>query len=447
MPNKLTDAQIRDLYLGLANHYRHCQATTTDSLKIYNQLYYNLWHTLNDDGAPLTHLEADEKLKAYKVLNTFFYASPLYNPRQASSVFLMAGQPLPPAVVIIDKTPRYHCHHDNFFLNVMLFDSLSRAPRPSYGPVDAGVTHTHGQSSQGSKKEEDQAKAMLLLVAVSVAIAASALIALFYLIRQMLNSAERFYYNEGWMQASLSMLSMTVSGIATVMLAQSLFLSPLIGLAFVAGLSNPVGLAVLGVIAIGIVGAAVGCLITNKLQTMYVKNTSEDALNPNDPYRFALTDAEARELEKKSIDPIKVKCAIVALYAQISKLPDQSFCASLFSRRTKEVQACLDNIRQLRSGRAFNIKVGDMSFNLYKELEQVLPSQEIRHHARPAVMPTSAGVTESSLRGGESALLLKQSSPLLFAAALSSIPSAPPGFQLPLNDDVDDPSAVAFGSN
>ena len=428
MPNKLTDAQIRDLYLGFENHYLQCKATTQDQVMIYNQLYYNLWHTLNDVGAPLHHLEEDEKKKAYKVLNTSFYYSPqqISSRRVISRYVCWSGQQLPPDIRILDRTTRYHCGHDNFFLNMILFNTLSSASRTQYVYADSGVTHTHGQSSQGSKKEDDQAKAMLFLVAVGVAIAASALIALFYLMRQMLNSAERFYYNEGWMQASLSMLSMTVSGIATGMLAQALVLSPLIGLAIAAGISNPVGLAVLGVIGIGIVGAAVGCLITNKIQTRYIKNTSVDALNPNDPYRFALTDAEVRTLEENSIDPIKVKCAIVALYQKISELPEQSFCASLFSRRTKEVQSCLDKIRQLRSGKAKQMEIG------YNERIGLYRVFDLRKDQEPAsALPGSAAGNGNAashvadVEGGSDFLKVPRS-------FITSLPAAPPASAPPL---------------
>jgi hypothetical protein len=324
-------------------------------------------------------------MKAYTVLNTFFYASPQFKTLPSTrGTFFMYGEPLQSTVLIIDRTPKYHCYGDGFFLNMM----LNALPRPSYWyfPFGRGNTHTHDESAQGKK---NQAMAGLLLVVVVTAIAASAFIALFYLMRQMLNSAERFYYNEGWMQASLTMLSTAVSGIAMGMLANAFVLSPLLGLAIAAGVANPVGLAVFGVIGISIVGAALGCLISNSIQQQYMKNSN--ALSPTDPYRFTLTDAEARNLLAKGIDPIKVKCALVALDDYISKLPESSMCARLFSIRNSELSGCLDKVRDLRSGNFSNrtffarqrvMKVGKMEFDCTLELTPL--------RAVPVALPTFA---------------------------------------------------------
>lgn len=453
LPNELlTDERIRDLYLGLANHYQDCRENKKlDLHDTYNQLYYHLYHSLNDAGASLSYLLPEEKMKAYTVLNTFFYASPQFKtlPSPVSGTFFMYGEALQSTVVIIDPAPKYHCQHNDFFLNMILLNSLHRSSYSYFAYRHRGSNiHTHDQSAQDKK---NQAMAGLLLVAVVAAIAASAFIALFYLVRQMLNSAERFYYNEGWMQASLTMLSIAVSGIAMGMLANAFVLSPLLGLAIAAGVANPVGLAVFGVIGISIVGAALGCLISNSIQQQYIKNSN--ALSPTDPYRFTLTDAEAKNLLAKGIDPIKVKCALVALDNHISKLPESSMCARLFSIRNSELSECLDKVRDLRSGnfssralfaRQGVMKVGRMEFDCtlaptLRAVPVALPASAFAvatRHTHTSAMFASEKYPGTAGYAGDSTSRRVPSNGKL----LARVPEA-------LDADDDDPSAPALGGS
>ena len=54
-----------------------------------------------------------------------------------------------------------------------------------------------------------------------------------------------------------------------------------------------------------------------------------DSLNPNDPHRFRLTYSEVDNMESRGYDPIKVKCAIVALMKKMgtAKVPHLFFAA------------------------------------------------------------------------------------------------------------------------
>ncbi|WP_155831615.1 hypothetical protein [Legionella oakridgensis] len=425
---KLTDRQLAELYFGLARHYDDCikRQPPMSPQDIYNELYNGVYYTLNYSDSPLRQLEIVEQQKIYTVLNTFFYACPQYRvlpAEQQIPTFFQAGSQ--PRVIIHHHHhhyPRYYSSSNDVLFTWLLLNSLT--PRPYYyrpyphhghfGP------HHHAHASE-RKKDEGNVLALLLLIALVLLAAALAFVALYYLLSQTMDNVERFCYSEGWLQAGLNLMGMVAGGVAASLLTTALLTAPLAALALAAGIANPVGVVIFGMITLTLVGAAAGGFLTDKIQQYFIKKSNEDALDPQDPHRFALTEAEERALMEKGIDPIKVKCAIVALRAKMEDKPVPSLLNRLFSDRGQMIQDILNQVRELRSGKLKEIQVGEMHFNCRSDgfTQPVASAVPVVHEPRlyqPAPLPPQYATFVSPV----------PSAPL--APSLDSTPGVFPGF-------------------
>jgi|GEM_PF-2406219 len=404
--NRLSDKQLATLYYDLANHIEDCKQRNPrpSPIEIYDELWNEVTYTLYGQASQSTlkNLDESEKRKAYTVLNTIFYASPLYPERR------IPGTTPPPAYnrypdlnqpVIINVNHHYHgpryCQNNDLMFTWLMLRSMNHTPvtHSTYAystnfnrPNQHGhaAYNQHGHANQNKKKTDGSVLAAVVLLCLVIAAAAAAFIAAYYLIREALNSGERFFYNEGWLQASVSLMSMAIGAVASAMLATAFATSPLTALAISAGIASPAGVAMFGVIALSIIGAAVVCSITNQVQALVIPHLNADALDPSDPHRFALTDAESDRLVAKGLDPIKVKCAIVALRAEIAEIAKEPV-SSFFSRRSQAVKGSLDSIRQLRQGELLGVNAGEMNFNDF-QLEQI-QQQSVQQHYEPSAPP------------------------------------------------------------
>ena len=365
--NIMTDAQLKHLYFGIAKHYREIRERNPDASinDIYNELYFGVYTSLNGNASSLRHLDAQEKLKAYKILNTFIAACPPDPKRPAARInFFRFGTP--PVVIIQYYSRPHYCAGNDFVFTWLLLSSFNRPYYYRPGGFGPGHHHHHGHT-QGGGSNEDTAKVMaiILLVAIAAVAIVLTLIALYYVLNEMLNSGERFFYHEGWLQASISLLSVAAGAAASAILASLFVSAPLASLAILAGIVNPVGIVVFGVVCLSIIGAAATCFITHQIQEYVIKAANPDAIDPYDPHRFLLTDAETSDLEKKDIDPVKVKCAMVALRAQIGEKPVPSLLSRSCNSRGEIIQDCLDKFRQLRRGELSEVVVGNMRFDCH----------------------------------------------------------------------------------
>lgn len=358
MPShKLTDRKLAELYYGLSKHYKELSEARRSPTEIYDELYNAVRFSLTSPFGGLYNLELDEHAKVYNVLNTFFYACPQFQQvptAQRNRTFFSWSSEDRPAIVIVNyQAPVYYHRSDDFLFNWMLFNSLYQ--RPYYGH---GWGWGSGWGQQGQKKDGSVLAALALIAFLAAAVVGS-VIATYYLFSEMANSLERFWYSEGWLQAGVTMMGMAISSYASAVLCWNFATSPLFSLAVAAGVGNPVGIAVFGVACLTIIGAALGTLVINKIQQSMIKNANVESLDANDPHRYELTDKEARHLETIGIDPIKVKCAIVALRGEIGDEPANR----LFSSRSTTLRNNLDLIRKLRRGDISEVNVGEMHFN------------------------------------------------------------------------------------
>jgi len=381
--NLLTDARLKQLYYEIADDYSYLcdikEPYKLNQAQIAEELNRRLYNSLVNPGCPLYNLLDEEKNKAFTVLNTYLRACQ-YNAtihvqnNQLITNFSFQNPPptTPPTYVIIDARPRRsYCASNDFLLTWMLFNNLGRSYHPRH-PTSIYWPSSQNTHSHPSKKEDKDAQAaqfwaLLIVIGIVISAIASAFIALYYLLNEIKSNIDRFIYNEGWMQALVSLSSIAASGFMSFMIANTIATIPLIELGITAGLANPAGLAVFGVLTLSLVGAAVGGYLTNFVQNYIISSSNQDSLDPNDPHRFEITDQETHDLILKGLDPIKVKCAIVALRAEIGKEEIPGVIDRLFIQRGGRITECLNQIRQLRKGNLAIVGVGNLTFDCHRD--------------------------------------------------------------------------------
>src|SRR5690606_36456748 len=106
-------------------------------------------------------------------------------------------------------------------------------------------------------------------------------------------------------------------GAGSSMLTLNFGAVPLIALAIAAGF-NPVGVVITAAVLLGVIGAGIGCFAMSMLYDSINKSANKESMDPSDPDRFKLTASEEDFLNKKGIDPMAVRCAMVALRAEMA---------------------------------------------------------------------------------------------------------------------------------
>lgn len=376
--NKLTDRQIAELYFGLAAHYEDCIARNLPPAEIYNELTNGIYNSVNNPFRPLCYLDNNEKAKVYQVLNAFYSATPAYKsvpPQYQTNQFFNNGHQEPKVIINNYNVNQYYTSdYANHNFNWIIIHDACHRPyyyhRPGSSSHYNSHRHHHSDSSSTShhhghdKKESKHGDpfANMLLIILVAAIATCAFVSLYYLLSQTANSLERLFYNEGYTQALITLLSAAVSTIAATMVMEIVAYKGVLALAIAAGVSNPLGWASFAVLGLGLTGGAALTWLNNQVIGTYRKNANEDALDPQDPSRYTLTDAEATALEKKGIDPIKVKCAIIALRAEMKEETTPSYFNRMFYANSA-IQTNLKQVRLLRSGKLTEVHVGEMTFD------------------------------------------------------------------------------------
>lgn len=393
MAKKFTDNLLARLHLGLEDDINKLQQEGKNPQEIYAYLLSRVNASLTQPDSVFFGFDADEQKNVYEVLNTVFLAHPYSRrvnkvEREKLLVFKL---------VTDDSRLNYHYHphcycptNDALFTWIMLSSLTNHSHYYGHG----GSFNHHGHSSATNSDDCGKLIALLLCIALAAFAVVLTTIALYYLLNQTLNNLERFCYNEGWLQATVTLASTIASGCAAGMLAATFASAPLAALAIAAGLSNPVGLAIFGVICLTIMGAGLGCFITHQIQNYAIKKANPAALDPQDPHRFTLTDAEEENLRSKNIDPLRVKCAMVAIRAEMGEKPVPSLLNRIFTSKGEEKQELLHKIRQLRQGELQQVEVGGKIFDLTPFIYPPLPvvymqpySPSTRYHGHATTVP------------------------------------------------------------
>ncbi|MDR3501351.1 MAG: hypothetical protein P4L79_02105 [Legionella sp.] len=385
---KFTDHNLMLFYGNVLQHYKDCITRHNDVTSIYNELFLAVQFSLESPHGNLHHLDPVEKAKVYKYFNAIFYALPFYKDLSQQEQKNFKPE-LPKFNVeikfVYNDYNRYNCH-DSFLFDWLLLSSIThdchshhRFPHGGWpnGGWNHGNQHGHGGGSYSDKSDLSELLAALALLLLAAIAAVLASIAVYYMLNQFLEGAERFYYNEGWLRAALVMANSIAFGAGSTVLTLTFAAAPLTSLAIMAGFS-PAVVVVTGAVLLSIIGAGIGAFAMNLLYGSL--QTNKNAMDPNDPLRFRLTAKEEYDLANNGIDPTMVKCAMVALRAEIAKIlgNKDAEIPSFFSLKDKsmtKVSECLQKVRNLRSGTLTSVQVGDLFFDCQLKTPYYLPPQ------------------------------------------------------------------------
>lgn len=368
---RLTDKKIAEIFYGLSAHYKKLNTSwlKKDPKIIYQALYQEIQYALLAHDGSLCQLHPDDHAAVYTILETFFCASESYQALEHSShnkEFFTQYQSSQPSINYrVSNNHYYDSTNEAIFQWIVFRELLSHRSRStfhwwsSYVPWFNRNEHKTSHHHDEQQKKQGSPIAVFFGLLALVAIITAGLLALYYLLREIANSVERFWYSEGWLQAGVTMMTVAGAACATTMLSMTFALNPIIALGVAAGVASPLGLAMFATISIALIGTALITATVNLVQSHLIKQANLDAFDPDDPRRYEITPKEASQLEEKGIDPIKVKCAIVALRAEIGDEPANR----LFSRRSEQLKQHLEVIRCLRRGRINCVRVGSMTFD------------------------------------------------------------------------------------
>lgn len=349
MPNKLTDNLLAQLYLGISRDYQNLVDERRNTNEIYSELYNRLHWSLHSEHSNLHGLPASEQAKAITVLNTFWTSTRHFQflPQNDKKQFYTS----PPVIFIYPVNPcqvhDHYCYMGDTMFTWLMLDSI----------MHRGIDHGSNRHSAGCTSDKNNAKAILVMLCIIAAI--SALYAMFYIIKEFLDMIERFVYDEGWLRAGLGITAMLAGAAAGATCGIYLLAIPLIMLGISAGLANPVGLAIAGAVCLSIISAALVYAFVK-----WAHPNDKHAIDPKDSKRFALSESEAEHLVSIGIDPVKVKCAMVALRQEMGENGVPSLLNRWCTSKGHYKQSCLDRVRQLRRGELTSVKVGNKTFDL-----------------------------------------------------------------------------------
>lgn len=358
-----TDRALTTFYVNFLKHYKECKPRSSDTYALYNEMYAAIYNAveLPQYGSSLFHLNPAEKLKVYSAFNTMFYA--LLNQQQRQTFTPLAPHSKPVVIRVYQRYDGYRAD-DSFLFNWLLFNSLMHDCHHHgriFSSGDWNSGNYHGHSASSSTTDWGQVIALLVVIALAAIAAVLAFMAMYYMLNSCLEGCARFYYNEGWLKASLMMATSVAFGAGANIASFTVLAGPLTSLAVLAGL-NPIGILITGAVFLTIIGAGLGCFSMDLLYGSVAKNCNKDSMDPTDPLRYRLTEKEEKHLVQKGIDPVSVKCAIVALRASmVQDKKDKS--TALFFHRSSEVSKALHKIRQLRAGAISSVEVGELFFN------------------------------------------------------------------------------------
>lgn len=136
----------------------------------------------------------------------------------------------------------------------------------------------------------------LILAAV---VAGPAMAGTVYLLSELWNNLERFYYNEGYIQAGLGLANIILSMTLATVFTQVALSSAITVLCVSAGFANPIGWAFFILGCITMMTAGFTHLAIQEGIYRATAHANPHALHPEEPFRFTVTDEDIAELQRK----------------------------------------------------------------------------------------------------------------------------------------------------
>lgn len=409
---RLTEAQIRDLFLEFSRDYQSYQRQHYSEDFIWEQLRINLQYTLNNPRSTLSKLEVKDKALTFRLLEIFWRSR--HEAPHVNNVYHLGERV---EFRYVHSTPRCYCHQDSFLYDYLWMNALFARPvypvyRPFWGfwPFYGGLYnhrhhhghhHSHHHGHRHRERNDENTGSLLALLAV-LAVGCIGFIlsglAIYYLVQHMANDIERLYYNEGVMRALLHMSTTMASAVAGMLFAGLFLSAPLIALGISAGMASPIILAVLGIVVGGFVAGAAGCFFGNKIQEWQIKTKNAEKIDPLEPQRFSITESDEKVLNAKNLDPLSARAALVALRAKIADIEAKGSGAEqkegtkplpfFFERHygaqyKKDIQEVLQLVRQIKSGNLTSVNVDGMHFDFRTS------APEYKDQLQPSAPPAS----------------------------------------------------------
>lgn len=375
---RFTDNNLKLLYGNLLDHYyNYLQSSKTPDLNIvYTEMFSATQYAVESPSGSLYTLDRDEKNKVYRAFEAIFRSLPVFtqlSAREQSRFNPKQSAFNPGTVNVLNPLNIYNCIDAAQFHWLHLSSMNYRCYKTQ--TVDIKISGSVNKSSvQKDKVHADDEytnsaiKMTLGMVLATIATCGTILsaFALYYMFEQSLNCIERLWYHEGWLKATVLCANSLAFGSASTILTLMFAATPLSALAVAIGIT-PVGFVIAATVCLTLLGAGIGCLATDLLYDVIENKLSTDSMDAKDPCRYRVTEPEENTLIEKYIDPIKVRCAIVAIRSEISRIQENEETVPSFLSRQygegKKVQKLLQQVRELRSGTLTVVSIGNLCFD------------------------------------------------------------------------------------
>lgn len=273
--------------------------------------------------------------------------------RHASYPDATAHAYIPEAYATAAAPPQVIHHHHNSGLPWWTLCFLGR---------NGGTTNNYFGASQREERREGNSApanfpAWVRILVIAGVVIVPALAGSFYLLSELGQNLERLYYNEGYIQAGLGMANIALSISLSAPLVNAVLSTAITGLAVSAGLANPITWAffIMGCVTL----FAAACIHWAVQEGIYKTNAwfNKDALNPEDPHRFTVTDEQVKSIIRKdrrglkNLDGDKMQNVITAIHHDMTNDPTtltRIFRYSPFFRSAETAEQ-LSAIRTLRN--------------------------------------------------------------------------------------------------
>lgn len=192
----------------------------------------------------------------------------------------------------VDETTVIHHHHHN-----------SGGSGVPWWLVYLMMSNNNARQQQANTRDntrrESNFGAWMGALIIAAVVTGPALAGTVYLMSELWNNLERFYYNEGYIQAGLGLANIIFSLTLATVFAQVFLASAITALCVSAGFANPISWAFFILGCVTLLTAAVTHLAIQEGIYRATACANPHALHPEEPFRFKVTGNDIAELIRK----------------------------------------------------------------------------------------------------------------------------------------------------
>jgi hypothetical protein len=241
----------------------------------------------------------------------------------------------------------YHHHHHNSGIPWWVF---------LFWPSSNNNSSPQRQNSRSDEPRESNFAAYAgILIAAGVVVAPAA-IGAFYLLSELWNNLERLYYNEGYLQAGMGLANIVASLSLSAVITNAVLSKAITAMAISAGFANPISWAFFIMSCVTLFIASCIHLAIQEGIYRLTAHANPDALHPEEPGRFTITDEQIADIKRKNkkgtkgLDGNQVQNVITAIHSDMVEDPSRMARVLRYSPffRDAETGNQLKAIRTLR---------------------------------------------------------------------------------------------------